>query len=73
MDNDTYLTTAELAARLRVSPQYLRVLRMRHTGPKFVRISRTNRGRCLYSARDVEAWLLTRTVDPERDGPPPAA
>lgn len=51
------LTTAEVAVWLRVSHQWLEILRQRGDGPPFIRQSRT---RVRYKRADVLAWLETR-------------
>lgn len=51
------LTTSEVAVWLRVSHQWLEILRQRGGGPPFIRQSRT---RVRYKRADVLAWLDTR-------------
>lgn len=53
-----YLTTSEAAEKLRLSPQALRVWRLRGVGPKFVKPSRS---RCLYAESDLEDYMRERT------------
>ena len=48
-----HLTTAELAERLRTTPNAVRIMRSRGTGPAYIR--RGNRP-ALYRLADVEAW-----------------
>ncbi|MYS66134.1 helix-turn-helix domain-containing protein [Streptomyces sp. SID5473] len=58
-----WYSTAELACLLRVDPSTLRRWRTAHPrqGPPYVPVT----GRVvLYSARDVEAWLVERRVTP---------
>lgn len=53
-----YLTTKEVAERLRMTPQAIRLLRYKGSGPRFTKPSRS---RCLYSEAEVESWLRERT------------
>ena len=50
---NTYLTTAELAERLRTSPETCRYWRHVGYGPASIKIGR----RVLYAIADVERWL----------------
>lgn len=54
------LTTAELAALCRTSPETCRYWRWRGEGPRAMKVGR----RVLYDRRDVDAWLAARR-DPE--------
>jgi excisionase family DNA binding protein len=54
-DAETFLTEAELAALLKVSPRTLQRWRVEGTGPKFRRHGR----RVRYSRADVLAWSDT--------------
>ena len=57
-DEPQNLTTSELAKRLRLKPQTVRLWRMRGYGPPYVRVS----SRCIiYRAEDVDAWMADRT------------
>lgn len=51
-----YLTTYELADRLRTSPGTIRYWRHAGTGPRGTKIGR----RVLYDERDVDRWLQER-------------
>ena len=53
-----YLTTAEAAEMLRLTPQCLRLMRYKGSGPRFIKPSRT---RCLYAEADIEAFMRERT------------
>lgn len=55
--SDQYMTTTELAKRLRMRPQTIRLWRMRGCGPKYHRLGEAPSGRVVYSDRDVEEWL----------------
>lgn len=52
-----YLTTAEAAEYVRLSPGRLRNLRYLGEGPAYVA-----GGKCLYSRAALDAWLAARTV-----------
>lgn len=54
--DDELLTTAELAAELKVSPRTLQRWRAEGSGPPMVRVGRGVR----YRRRDVNAWLERR-------------
>lgn len=56
--NHRFLTTTEAAEMLRMAPQTLRVLRLRGTGPRYIKPSRN---RCLYAEADLEAFMRERT------------
>jgi hypothetical protein len=53
--------TEELARRLRVSDRWLELLRRRHEGPAFIRLTRK---RVVYRREDVEEWLAARRQEP---------
>lgn len=55
---DTWLTERELADKIRMSVQSLRVWRRTGTGPRFVKIGHAVR----YRASDVQAWIGTLPV-----------
>jgi len=55
-----YLTTNQLAERLQVRPQTLRVWRLAGKGPRYVRLG-SRRGRVLYPIAEVDTWLEDRT------------
>jgi predicted DNA-binding transcriptional regulator AlpA len=65
--SDKYLTTAELAARLRTSPETVRYWRYTSYGPRGVKVGR----RVLYSSAEVDRWLGSLR-SPKRDGIPSA-
>ena len=52
-----YLTNAESAAFLRLSPRTLEKLRVEGGGPRFHKFGR----RVLYAIADIEAWANART------------
>lgn len=59
-DNSNLLTTADVAAMVKVKPVTARVWRYRGTGPRYLRLSdRIIR----YREADVLSWLSTREVD----------
>lgn len=64
----TYLTQAEAARTLRLSPRTLERHRLTGTGPKFIKLGR----RVLYRRADLDAWTASNTysstseVDAER-------
>jgi DNA-binding transcriptional MerR regulator len=60
---DKYLTTGELAARLRTSPETVRYWRYTSYGPPGVKVGR----RVLYSSAEVDGWLASLR-SPKRDG-----
>lgn len=53
------LTEAETAKYLAMSRPWLRLQRMRGTGPAFIRIGRAIR----YDIRDLDAWLNKHRVE----------
>jgi hypothetical protein len=55
-----HLTTEELAGRLGCDPETVRSLRRHDRGPAYIRIGRGIR----YRLVDIEAWELSRLVDP---------
>ena len=60
------LTTREVADRYPVCGSAATLCRMRRDGrgPRYFRL----RGACLYDPRDVEAWIESRSVEPEAAG-----
>lgn len=56
-----YLTTAEAAGFVRLSPRTLERLRVQGTGPRFVKAGRGKRAKVLYSAEDLKVWLSATT------------
>ena len=74
MPNDPIriLKTRELTQRTGIPSQTLRVMRMRGTGPKWIRIARNRVG---YLEADVLEWLAARrfqSIAEERHGRPAA-
>jgi len=55
---DRYLTTEELAERLKVSPKTVAGWRLRKKGPAYTRVGR----RALYAESSVAAFLAAREV-----------
>ena len=53
MNSTSYMTQAEAAELLRLSPRTLERLRVIGTGPRFAKAGR----RVLYRRGDVEAWV----------------
>jgi hypothetical protein len=53
---ERYLTTEELADRLRRTPGTLANWRLVGKGPKFLRPAGNKRGRILYRLEEVELW-----------------
>ena len=58
MTDETYLTQAEAAKRLRLSCRTLERLRVAGTGPEFIRAGPR---RILYSADSIRSWAADRT------------
>jgi predicted DNA-binding transcriptional regulator AlpA len=56
--DDAVLTTKEVAMWLRVSVQTLESMRLKHTGPRYVKTSPKGVG---YRRGDVKRWLRGRT------------
>jgi predicted DNA-binding transcriptional regulator AlpA len=54
---DPLLTTAEVAARLRITPQVVREWRYRGRGPSFIRVSSRL---VLYRESEIERFLAER-------------
>jgi predicted DNA-binding transcriptional regulator AlpA len=57
---DRLLTEKDLAAWLGISLPTLQRMRARASGPHFVQLSMRRVG---YRRRDVEAWLMERTIN----------
>ena len=68
MDHNSYLTTPQLAERIGLSPITLEIWRSRGSGPPYIRIGRAIR----YDLREVERWLASRAVDPDKPAEQPA-
>jgi predicted DNA-binding transcriptional regulator AlpA len=58
VDNE-FLTTKALAARWRCSEQSLKVRRMRHEGPPYIKLGRRT---VRYRLKDIEQWESQRSV-----------
>lgn len=54
-DGKTWLTTADLAARWRVSVKTVRGWRFRRSGPRYFKPN-GQRGKALYDLADILAW-----------------
>lgn len=54
------LTSEQVASRLGIKPQSLRIRRMRGQGPPFVRLSDSPTARAFYRASELESWLASR-------------
>lgn len=55
------LTAPELAARLRWTPQYVRLRRLKGLNPRFIKAGSGKNGRVLYALEDAEAFERERT------------
>jgi hypothetical protein len=56
-DADEFLTPAETASLLKVTPQTLANWRYKKTGPHFTKLSPGRGGRIRYRRREIEQWL----------------
>ncbi len=56
----TLLSSAEVAAILGFKAQSLRAMRLRGTGPRYIRLGGPL-GRVAYRRADLDAWLAART------------
>ncbi|MEU4323317.1 helix-turn-helix domain-containing protein [Nocardia fluminea] len=63
-DDETWLSTAELAARLQIPIKTLAAWASARTGPRFARMGRYRR----YRLGDVRDWEIQR-LQPRGDGP----
>ena len=64
--SENYLTTNEVAERLRTSPETVRYWRHIGTGPRGLKVGR----RVLYAEEDVTTWLESlRTGEPPQRVP----
>jgi len=61
-DTPSYMTTTEVAALLRTSPETVRYWRHISYGPLGLKIGR----HVLYPQADVEAWIAQRRTEAER-------
>jgi hypothetical protein len=63
------LTDVEAAAFLGVKPQTMRTWRHKNIGPRFIRVSRNV---IRYMAKDLEAFMADRIVEPNQPDLEPA-
>lgn len=56
-ESDTYLTTAEAAQLVRLSPRTLERLRLQGSGPRYLKAGSGKKARVLYRRTDLVAWL----------------
>jgi excisionase family DNA binding protein len=61
----TFLTTDDLAERLRTSPRTIRHWRQIGKGPKGVKIGR----RVLYDAKEIDRWIERQARQQQADTP----
>lgn len=61
LKEEEYLTTKELAARLRMSKSFFDKGRGRGYGPTFVKLN----GKVLYPVSEADTWLESLRHDPE--------
>lgn len=54
---DTYLTTHEAAAYVRLSGRTLERFRVEGTGPRYTKAGPGKRAKVLYRREDLDAWL----------------
>ena len=52
-----FLTTIEVAERLRISRRTLERMRVDGTGPRYIKVGPGKRSRVLYRESDVIAWI----------------
>lgn len=55
----TWLTTAEVAELLRVTPRTIENMRLEKRGPPYLLLGAEGIGRVVYNLRDVMAWVGT--------------
>lgn len=55
----TWLTTAEVADLLRVTPRTIENMRLEKRGPPYLLLGGEGIGRVVYNLRDVMAWIGT--------------
>jgi hypothetical protein len=58
-----FLTETQVAERYAIGVRQLRLMRMRGTGPKYIKSSGAigkRGGRVIYDFRDIESWLSSR-------------
>ncbi len=63
---DVYLTPGEAAAYIRRSPRTLEEWRINKTGPAYVKLGASKRGNVLYRRIDLDAWMESQLVLPEK-------
>lgn len=56
-----YLTTAEAADVVRLSPRTLERLRVQGTGPRYIKAGPGKRAKVLYRVADLQEWLEATT------------
>lgn len=56
-----YLTTAEAADFVRLSPRTMERLRVQGTGPRYIKAGRGKRAKVLYRVADLQEWLEATT------------
>lgn len=60
--HDDFLTSTEVARRLRLKPQTLRRWRQQGLGPGYLRFGDTRRGRVRYARAEVEGWIARQAA-----------
>lgn len=55
-----YLTSRETSQRYRLSTAFLSSMRMKGTGPRFIRLGAK---KVLYLRADIEAWIQAHSVE----------
>lgn len=60
---DKYLTTAEVAEALRISPRTVRWWRQTGYGPPAITLGGPKQGRVIYRESDLAAWLERRHAE----------
>jgi len=61
------MTTAEVAALVRMSERTLEGMRLRKEGPSYVKLGVGRRAKVVYSRKEVEAWLEANRVQCDSD------
>lgn len=57
-----YLTTSEAAERLRLSARTMEGMRLKNSGPPYIRLGDSGKARVLYRLADVDAWANAHIV-----------
>ena len=52
-----FMTTVEAAAYLRIKPNTLEGMRVKGTGPTYLKVGPGKKARVLYRLEDIDAWL----------------